>query len=456
MSGLYLGEILCFLLSGYLVVSNVTVFELQIGGWVSVFWVFGMVGLLWVPVWVMCIYESPEDHPSISLDELAMLTSNRHKHELVDSGSTEGSDHSQSHNHSSYRMGNDIHSDVEMLVVRSAPNSSNGVAGLISGSSSNGEHDSNVTDHNISPTASPSSFSSIFPSSSSSSSLRRVTSGNILQGRHEIDPLKGFQCLEEGGGEGEDEGEDALSTPSNNTPWAAFFQHPASVTLLVCFWTQNWIGYLILSELPTYFTEQLGFGLKSAGLLSMAPYIAQFGSTLLFGFLFQWLQQNRNWSTRNVRQWAQHICFLGASGCLVLCGFVSEASVATCLMVAALAFYGSCQSGLACAFLDVSPRYSSTLNTVANVFGSLAGVMTPLVVSACTDRYSGVWGWRYVFLLTALQCVLSSILWYTYQTSSVVKVLNTPSVASKGFWESLLYDPEGLCALWTSCEVKQL
>ena len=35
----------------------------------------------------------------------------------------------------------------------------------------------------------------------------------------------------------------------------------------------------------------------------------------------------------------------------------------------------ACQSGIACAFLDVSPRYSSTLNTFANVFASLVVVV---------------------------------------------------------------------------------
>lgn len=210
------------------------------------------------------------------------------------------------------------------------------------------------------------------------------------------------------------------------TPWAAFFTHPASITLLVAYWTQNWIGYLILSELPTFFTEELGFNLKEAGTASMAPYVAQYVSTLGFGWGFQWLQRHRNWSTRSVRQWAQHICFAGSSVCLVSCGFVNNAPLALALMVVALGMYGSCQSGLACAFLDVSPNYSSTLNTIANLFGALSGVLSPLVVSWLTDRYEGVWGWRYVFILTAGQCAFASVLWCIYQTSDVVPELNNP------------------------------
>jgi hypothetical protein len=212
------------------------------------------------------------------------------------------------------------------------------------------------------------------------------------------------------------------------TPWLAFFTHPASATLLVAYWTQNWIGYLILSELPTFFTEELGFNLKDAGVASMAPYIAQYVSTLGFGWGFQWLQRNRQWRTRDVRQWAQYICLIGASVCLMVCGFVDDAVAAMLLMVVALAMYGACQSGCACAFLDISPNYSSTLNTIANLFASIAGMLSPLLVSWLTDRFEGVWGWRYVFVITALQCAFSSILWYFYQTSDVVPALNDPQL----------------------------
>ena len=408
MSGLYLGEIFCFLLSGYMVVSDVTVWGVQIGGWQAVFWVFGVIGLMWCPFWIVCIHETPEEHPDITAEELLMLTSSRHKHEPLSTVDSEIG-------------GSNVNPDVEMIVPMPAITSSkvNSTGGVVASSQ--------IAQH------------------------RRVSSLSG-SGRGERDPLTAGYIDEE---EIDDaNGKGLTETAEGGAPWAAFFLHPASVTLLVCFWTQNWIGYLILSELPSYFTEHLGFGLKDAGVLSMAPYIAQFLSTLMFGFSFQWLQLNRGWSTRNIRQWAQHTCFLGASGCLLLCGFVDDAASAICLMVAALGFYGACQSGIACAFLDISPRYSSTLNTFANVFGSLAGVMTPLVVSACTDRYAGIWGWRYVFLLTAGQCVFASLLWYNYQTSSVVKVLNTPAAASKSFW-SCLYDEE-MCALWFSCEVKEL
>lgn len=73
MSGLYLGEIICFLLSGDLVVSKFSLFGVQIGGWIAVFWVFGVAGMMWTPLWMFCVHETPEQHPTITQEELRLL-----------------------------------------------------------------------------------------------------------------------------------------------------------------------------------------------------------------------------------------------------------------------------------------------------------------------------------------------------------------------------------------------
>ena len=69
-------------------------------------------------------------------------------------------------------------------------------------------------------------------------------------------------------------------------PWAAFFRHPVALTLLLAYWTNNWIAIMMLSEIPSYLTNVLHFNLKDAGVLSMLPYCAQFVATVCFGQLF--------------------------------------------------------------------------------------------------------------------------------------------------------------------------
>ncbi len=137
------------------------------------------------------------------------------------------------------------------------------------------------------------------------------------------------------------------------------------------------------------------------------------------------------WSTRKVRQVAQFTAFGGASICLVICSFSSDPYVGFSFVVISLGFFGAAQSGVGCAFLDVSPIFGSTIYTVANLCGAIAGIIAPLVVSVATSTWEGSWGWRFVFILTACICWVALFLWYNFQTSEIVPELNTPHKISK-------------------------
>lgn len=41
-------------------------------------------------------------------------------------------------------------------------------------------------------------------------------------------------------------------------PWRAMFTHPTTLTLFLNNWTFGWIGYMVLTELPSYLTDVLG------------------------------------------------------------------------------------------------------------------------------------------------------------------------------------------------------
>lgn len=41
-------------------------------------------------------------------------------------------------------------------------------------------------------------------------------------------------------------------------PWAVIFSNPVSLTLFFNMFTYGWIGYMVLTELPSYLTDVLG------------------------------------------------------------------------------------------------------------------------------------------------------------------------------------------------------
>ena len=72
-SGMYVGEIIGFSLSGALAGSSIYIGGDFYGGWPSIFYVFGLSGILWFPLWIYAAHESPAVHPYITQEEVLLI-----------------------------------------------------------------------------------------------------------------------------------------------------------------------------------------------------------------------------------------------------------------------------------------------------------------------------------------------------------------------------------------------
>ncbi|XP_067047190.1 sialin-like [Acropora muricata] len=68
-AGLQLGTIIGMPLTGYLCSSSFW------GGWPSVFYIFGAIGVIWFFIWMTFTYDRPSDHPRISIKEREYIES---------------------------------------------------------------------------------------------------------------------------------------------------------------------------------------------------------------------------------------------------------------------------------------------------------------------------------------------------------------------------------------------
>lgn len=73
-------------------------------------------------------------------------------------------------------------------------------------------------------------------------------------------------------------------------PWIPMLTHSASLCLLLSNWVYGWIGYMLLTELPSFLNDELGYDIESSGLLSIAPFIANLLSVIVFAQIFDYLQ----------------------------------------------------------------------------------------------------------------------------------------------------------------------
>ncbi|GBM59631.1 Sialin [Araneus ventricosus] len=69
--GVPIGNIIGSPISGFLSSTDF------IGGWPSIFYLFGSFGCAWFLLWCILVYETPEDHPRISKEELLYIQQNK-------------------------------------------------------------------------------------------------------------------------------------------------------------------------------------------------------------------------------------------------------------------------------------------------------------------------------------------------------------------------------------------
>lgn len=348
-SGMYLGEVIGFSLSGLVVDSVVMSNGIDYGGWPAVFYIFGFLGFIWLPFWIKYAYDTPLDHPYISEEELALISKGR----KVSFDAIESMNINRiSIPTTKLEIGTVVHADATKP--------------LLDDSNRNKNDDT-----------------------------ARVDSNNI-----------------------------------NVVPWKAFFTNKVSLTLLFNSFVFGFTNFLLLSEMPSYLKDVLGFSLSSSGMLSVIPYASLFIFTLSFGNYYNYLNSVRGWSNLRIRYISQFVASILGSLFLLICGFLDDRYIAFACLVVAQALQGSAQSGIGCAYLEISPTFSSSLNTVGNTLSSIAGVAGPLVVSALVSNYDSLWGWRSVFFLTTFLNIISFTIWLMFYTANIVYDVNTPVLKS--------------------------
>ena len=91
-----------------------------------------------------------------------------------------------------------------------------------------------------------------------------------------------------------------------------------------------------MSEMPSFFTDVLGFDLRAAGVLCVFPYLALFLSAILFGKCFESLEHQYGWHVTNIRRAAQFIAYFCSGVGLVLCAYINNTMGAYSCMILTL------------------------------------------------------------------------------------------------------------------------
>lgn len=168
-------------------------------------------------------------------------------------------------------------------------------------------------------------------------------------------------------------------------PWSRILGSAPVWAIFACHFANNWILYLLLAWLPSYFKSTFGVSLTNAGLLSAAPWLVTFATANLAGMLADnMLSAGR--SATFVRKLLQTV---GSGGCalsLLALPHVGSVTAGVVVMCCASGMLGLCQAGFPVNGFDIAPRYADVIWGISNTFATIPGIVGVAITGWLVDR----------------------------------------------------------------------
>ncbi|KRZ14949.1 Sialin, partial [Trichinella zimbabwensis] len=205
---------------------------------------------------------------------------------------------------------------------------------------------------------------------------------------------------------------------TKSIPWKELITSKAVWAIIAVHTTENWGFYTMLTYLPAYMNDVLGFKLESTGFTSALPYLAMGILLQAGGYVADYINSKNIITLVLLRK-------LMASGGLfvqvlftVILSFTVNYVAATILMTFCIGFGGLVWASFSINQLDIAPQYASVIMGISNTFATLPGMISPSIVGAIVQR--GVLSeWCIIFYITAIFYAIGGVVFALFAKAEV-------------------------------------
>ena len=187
-------------------------------------------------------------------------------------------------------------------------------------------------------------------------------------------------------------------------------------------------SYGLLAWLPSFLSSALNVSLSKSSFLSILPYLATVGMTLIVAPTAAKLEAGGMTRT-NVRKLSQTLCFTGGAVCLSAVAFVvnstppeavTQTTVITIMTLLSIGFgLGAwVRTGLFCGHQDISPKYASIMLGTTNTLAAVASTLSTFFTGYFFSITGGNWALS-LFLPIAFFQVVSTLIFMMWDSTPV-------------------------------------
>uniref|UniRef100_A0A1D1YFI3 Putative anion transporter 4, chloroplastic n=1 Tax=Anthurium amnicola TaxID=1678845 RepID=A0A1D1YFI3_9ARAE len=203
--------------------------------------------------------------------------------------------------------------------------------------------------------------------------------------------------------------------PVSAIPWRLILSKAPVWALIISHFCHNWGTFILLTWMPTYYSQVLKFNLTESGLFCVLPWLTM----AVFANIGGWIADTlvgKGFSITTVRKIMQSIGFLGPAFFLTQLSHVRSPALAVLCMACSQGSDAFSQSGLYSNHQDIGPRYAGVLLGLSNTAGVLAGVLGTAATGYILQRGS----WDDVFKVAVALYIVGTLVWNLFSTGEKI------------------------------------
>uniref|UniRef100_A0AAR5PKJ7 Sialin n=2 Tax=Dendroctonus ponderosae TaxID=77166 RepID=A0AAR5PKJ7_DENPD len=192
-------------------------------------------------------------------------------------------------------------------------------------------------------------------------------------------------------------------------PWKSIASSKAVLAICMSNICENWGFYTFLTQLPKYLKDIYSFDLGTSGFLSGLPYLAMGIFVPVAGQLADFVLTKGYLTVTQCRKTWTFVGFSAQFVFLLAVAFASSEIVTVICLTFAVGIGAFAFVGYYVNPLDIAPQYASIIVGISNTFGTLPGIISPILSGYIVSDNPTVEQWQTVFFIAAGLYIIGAI-----------------------------------------------
>ncbi|XP_026676997.1 sialin [Diaphorina citri] len=204
-------------------------------------------------------------------------------------------------------------------------------------------------------------------------------------------------------------------------PWVSILTSPPAWAIGITTFGRIWVHYIFIIPGPRYMKTILGFSIQTNGLLTGAPFLCSYLSSVLFCYLADQLFVRNIMSLTNIRKVFTAISQVIPALLVMLIGYLG-CNVALVLITwfVAVTLITASYAGAMANVVDIGPNFAGPILAFAQTIHMTASFLSPMVAGYfLQDDETSLESWRQVFLIAG---AVGSCTYFFYQVLGTSEV----------------------------------